>query len=472
MENVREFNMDEISLRSIAADVLKNFWVIILAVAAAWLAVGGAQKLMYVPEYTATATLAVNTTGSTGSSYSSLTLTNQMAEVFGEVFSSNVLKENIAKDLGVDQVNGEISTSIIQETNLIVLSVTSTDPRQAYLIISAALDNYDTISEYLISNAVLRMVTEPTVPYAPSNTLNVERVQKLAMAAAFIVSAGLIIFLSIMRFTVKTKASGQRNLDGKILGYIPFEQKQHSFKELLKQKHKSLLISSSMVSVGFSESIRKAATRLNHHMRRKGQKVIMVTSVAENEGKSSVAANLALALAEKDKNVLLIDADLKKPAQYRIFDRPATKKSWLNDYFTGKAEANDLLHFNKQTRLYAIFQDAGLKNSGGLLDSSKMKLLLKACRGSFDYIVLDTPPMALSSDAELLMKQVDLAVMVVRQDWTDIRVINDTADTIRKSGAEFAGFIMNAFHRELTLSGSGSYGNYGHYAHTQKTVKE
>ena len=106
MENVREFNMDEVSLRSIAADVLKNFWVIILAVAAAWLAVGGAQKLMYVPEYTATATLAVNTTGSTGSSYSSLTLTNQMAEVFGEVFSSNVLKENIAKDLGVDQVNG------------------------------------------------------------------------------------------------------------------------------------------------------------------------------------------------------------------------------------------------------------------------------------------------------------------------------------------------------------------------------
>ena len=66
-------------------------------------------------------------------------------------------------------MKGEISSSIIEETNLIVLDVTSVNPRQAYLIIQSAIENYDTVSDYLFSNAVLKMVQEPTVPVSPSN---------------------------------------------------------------------------------------------------------------------------------------------------------------------------------------------------------------------------------------------------------------------------------------------------------------
>ena len=85
-----------------------------------------------------------------------------------------------------------------------------------------------------------------------------------------------------------------------------------------RKKKRSLLISSLTVSMDFAESLRKAASRLEHHMRQRRQQVLLVASVSENEGKSSVAANLALALSEKGKKVILIDCDLKKPAQYRI----------------------------------------------------------------------------------------------------------------------------------------------------------
>lgn len=460
MEEIKEFNLDEISIRSVCMDVLKNFWVILLAAAAAWLAVTGAQKLVYIPEYTASATLAVNAKGSNSNAFTSLSLTSQMAGVFSEVFDSQTLRKKIAEDLGVDSLEGEISSSIIEETNLIVLKVTSVNPRQTYLMIQSALENYDTVSDYLFSNAVLRTVQEPTIPYSPSNVPNIDRIQKLAMLGAAFAAAAFLVVLSVFRFTVKTKEGARRNLEGKILGCIPFEKKRMKLEEKLRGKNKSLLISSPMVSLVFAESIRKTATRLNHHMKRKGQKILMVSSVSENEGKSSVAANLALALAEKGKNVVLIDADLKKPAQHRIFRHKMSGNTRLSAYLSGKVSAYDILEYEKQTGLFHIYQDTGVRNSGVLLDSEKMQTLLKACRKSMDYIVLDSSPMALSSDTEVMMKQADTLVMVVRQDRTDIRVINDAVDVAQKSGIDMAGVILNAFHKEPFGGGGAKAGDY------------
>ena len=317
MEDTKEFRLEEISFRSIFIDLLRNAWVILLMVIAASLAVTGVEKLIYVPEYSTSATMVVNAKGS-NSTYNSLSLTSQMADIFSEVFSSDVLRSRIAEDLGVTDIEGEISCSIIEETNLIVLRVTSSDPRQAYLIIRSALENYDTVSDYLFSNAVLRTLEEPSVPYSPSNVLNLNRIEKLAMLGAGAVTALGIALCSILRFTVKNKEGARNNLDGNILGTVPFEKKHLTWKERWHRKNRSLLLTSSRVGTRFAESYRKIATRLNHHMRKRDQKVLLVVSVAENEGKSSVAANLALALAEKGKKVALIDLDLKKPAQYKI----------------------------------------------------------------------------------------------------------------------------------------------------------
>lgn len=92
MDERNEFNFDEISIYCIVRDILKNLWVILLAAAAAWFAVTGSESLLYVPEYTASATLAVSAKGNNSSAYSSLSVTNQMAEVFSEIFDSNVLR--------------------------------------------------------------------------------------------------------------------------------------------------------------------------------------------------------------------------------------------------------------------------------------------------------------------------------------------------------------------------------------------
>lgn len=91
-------------------------------------------------------------------------------------------------------------------------------------------------------------------------------------------------------------------------------------------------------------------------MQRREQKVLIVTSVSENEGKSSVAANLALALAEKGRKVLLIDVDLKKPALYKVFEKQQENRKYLSDYLEKKAGVKDVLFYEKKERIYTVFQ--------------------------------------------------------------------------------------------------------------------
>ena len=436
-------------------------WVILLAAAAGWFAVTGVMSFLYVPEFTAQATMAVSARGDSNA-YSSLSLTNQMAGVFSEVFDSNVLKEKIAEELGEDSINETIQATVIEETNLITLQVTSENPRRAYQVIQSAIRNYDEVSDYLFSNAMLRIVQEPSVPYAPSNAMNSSRYQKLAILAGAAGSGGLVVLLSILRFTVKTREGAKRNLDGRILELIPYERKNKTVRGALRKLNKSILISSRLVSMPFGEAVRKTATRIDHHMRRRDQKVLMVTSVAENEGKSSVAANLALALAEKGRRVMLIDVDLKKPALYKVFEKKEENRKYLSDYLDKKAEIKDVLIYEKKEKIYTVFQEKSIHNAARYLDSMEMKALIDAGRKKMDYIILDTPPMSVSSDAELMLKMADNAVLIVRQDWTDVRAANDASDTIRQAGVDFTGFILNAFLKEQLWNSLREHSYYGY----------
>ena len=158
MEETKEIRLDEISIWCILRDVVRNAWVVVLAVVAAYLGIAGGLGLLYEPVYTSSATLAVTARGNSGGAYSSLNITTQMADVFTEVFQSDVLREQIALDMGRDSVSGEITASVISETNLVTLQVTSVTPQDAYEMIQSALRNYEGVSDYLFSNARLQIV--------------------------------------------------------------------------------------------------------------------------------------------------------------------------------------------------------------------------------------------------------------------------------------------------------------------------
>lgn len=473
MEEKELFQWDEVSLYAVLRDLLIYSWVILLAGLSVWIGVGSAAQLRYVPEYTSSATMAVAAKGTDISIYSNLMVTNQMAEVIGEVFSSNVLREQIAQDLGVEEVTGEIETTVIPETNLLTVQVTAPTAKLAHQILWSAINHYDGVSDYLFTNATLRVLQQPSVPNAPSNTPNVRHQQKLASVGAMVIVAVCCVAFTIFRPTVQTPQSAKQNLDGELLGSIPFEQKWKSLRELVERKKRSLLLRHPGVSMAFSESYRKITTRLEFRMRGSQHKVLLVTSVGENEGKSSVATNIALALAEKGRRVLLLDGDLRKPAIHKVLQLPASGLKTIKDYVADKTDAESLAYYDKTNQLYVV-QSGDEHISDGVQNvAEKLCQLIQKYAQSMDYVIIDSAPMAVTSDTEYLLGGVEGVLFVVRQDWCGIDAINDKLEVLRQHHVGVEGIVLNAVHPMALHMGSRErYYSYGRYHHRHDQVEE
>lgn len=458
------FSLEEISARGLCMSLLRNMWMILLTAAALWLAATGWNNLTYQPEYTSQSTLVVTAKGGTNA-YSSLSLTTQMADVFAQVFQSDVLAEKIAEDTG-ESINGRISCAQVAETNLLVLGVTCRHPREAYVYINAALKHYEEVSGEVFANASLQILQEPEVPLLPSNTSFAIRYRYWLMAAGAVSMALLVGLLYAFRFTVKNPLCAQRQLDGKIRGVIPFERKKRQSGQK-KNPKRALLLNSPVMSMDFVEAGRKAEANVESHLKHHGKKTLLVTSIAENEGKSTVAANLALALAERHKRVLLVDGDLRKPGQYKIFERSRENRISLRQVLSEEKCWKDAVYYNKRDKIWELFQFHSVRNPEKMMDEAKMASLMKEWKREMDYIIIDSPPVAVSADAEIWVSVVDSALLVVREDWADVRVINDAVDMISQNETDFAGFVLSAFHKEwgqFMMWGAGErYGRYQNY---------
>ncbi len=241
---------------------------------------------------------------------------------------------------------------------------------------------------------------------------------------------------------------------------IPFEKKTGE-RGKRKNPKQSLLLNSPLVSMNFAEAVRSAEAKVEYHMRRRHQKVLLVTSITENEGKSTIAANIALALAEKNRKVLLVDGDLKKPAQNKVFEEEEEGRHSVEEVLTGKLNWKEALYFSEKNNIWQMFQFHSVDDSAAALDTVDVKARLDEWKEEMDYIIIDCSPTAVSTDAEIWMGAADTVLLVIREDWADVRVINDTVDVIWQSGRDFTGFILNAFHREwFRAGGEDGYENY------------
>lgn len=441
----KTIRFDEINLRGVLKTVLKNLWVVALLCASALLCFNAVSKLTYKPVYTAKATLMVSAKDGT-SAYNSLTTAQSMATVFVEVFQSNVLREKVSQQMPEQTFTGSISTTTIPETNLLVVSVTSVSPKMSFQGLNLVLENYEAISDYLFSNAQLEVIKAPAIPTAPSNPQDLSSKYPMVIAAAAMVGVAAIVVLCIFRKTVQTPASAKRNIDARLLRVIRHEEKNKTLRSKIIRKNTALLINGPLISKMFIEDNLSLCSSVEYRMRKHGQKTIMVTSVGENEGKSTVAANLALALAEKNKRVLLLDCDFRKPSLHKIFENPAPAGKAFSAYLLqDREDAADYLVEIPKNHITVGVSRPEHKNITQLLYSGKLQQFLQKARKSYDYIVLDTPPMLAAADSEVIAGMVDTAMLVVGADFMPISVINDWLDNLRKSAPDVCGIVLNNY---------------------------
>ncbi|MBM6937988.1 P-loop NTPase [Pseudoflavonifractor phocaeensis] len=459
MEEQRIFEWAGLNPLCLLQRLGRDFLLILAAgLIAAMAALIGIQNL-YQPQYTASATLAVSVKSSSYSSViSNLNMSSEIADTFTQLFESNMFGAIAANQLGVSSLPGTLTASVLPDTNLLVLQVTADDPEDAFRTLKIMLENYDTVSEHVFQNIVLRELDSPSVPQSPSNPVNESKILKMAFLAGAAVMVGILLLVAVGSDTVQTTSGLRRKVDAHLFATIHHEEKNKTLRTKLKRANKGLLVTMPVASFHFTEEIYKLGTKVAYAASEGRRKVFLVTSVAENEGKSTVAANIAISLAERKKKVLLIDGDLHKPAQYKLFGH--TPKQELSRIIQGEAPV--AAEYLASWDLYAMFGTQEDCDAAGLLDGDGMEKVLDWARKEMDYIIIDAAPAGLFAEVEQLTDLADATLLVVRQDGVSARHINDTVDRLNQGKAKLLGCIFNDV-RSLPFSNDHySYGYEGY----------
>ena len=203
------------------------------------------------------------------------------------------------------------------------------------------------------------------------------------------------------------------------------------------------------------EQYRHLAAVLHHAQKASGVRTVMVTSALPSEGKTLTATNLALTLSESyQRRVLLIDADLRRPRMREMFALPNSEG--LTDALT--LPRGDRLPVHQiSAHLWVLDSGRMLPDPMSLLVSTAMKQLIDDARESFDWVIVDTPPIAILSDANLLAAMIDRTLLVVSAQSTPYPMVQRAADAV---GAErILGVVLN---RAESTGPSAGYGYYGY----------
>lgn len=189
-----------------------------------------------------------------------------------------------------------------------------------------------------------------------------------------------------------------------------------------------------------AESYRTLRTNLQYSSFDKEYKVIVVTSSEPGEGKSTTAGNLAISLAQGEKKVLLIDCDLRKPSLHKNFK--ISNIVGLSDVLIGMESLSKSVNRYKKN-LMILTSGKIPPNPSEMLGSSAMTALLKKLQEEFDYIILDTPPVQVVTDSQILSTKADGTILVVKAEVTKKEAVQNSINLLKKVNAHIIGTVLN-----------------------------
>jgi capsular exopolysaccharide synthesis family protein len=440
-------------------DVLRKWFLVVVLTAFFSVAAFIAADLFYTPQYESSATLVATTYTSYTSVYDNIDSASSLAAVFSEILNSSVMKKNVMEQLNLTEFPGTISAACVDQTNLLMLKVRSSDPRTAFMVIQALIENHEAVTYDVIGDISVEVLQYPTVPTAPVNPSDVWGVMGRALLLSAIAVCALLAVQSVFRDTVRSRAEAERKLDCWCLGEIHHERRAKSLQDIFRRRKSGILVTKPETSFGYVTTMSKLCRRVRQHMR--GGNVLAVTSVAENEGKTTVAANLALSMAQKWGKVLLIDCDLRKPACHRIMEATLPKYC-INDVLEGKAELEQAVVTDRLSGLQVLYaRKVPGASSGDLLNTGVLQTLIPQVRKEYNFVIIDLPPMSAATDSEYIAEYADASLLVVRQNGVGAPEINRAVSVLENVRARLLGCVLNNVHSSFFTSGEGYSGHYG-----------
>lgn len=184
-------------------------------------------------------------------------------------------------------------------------------------------------------------------------------------------------------------------------------------------------------------------------------RVFCLTSCTPNEGKSNTAFELARSFAENGKKVLLVDGDLRKSVMRQRY-RKGRVRFGLSNYLIGKAPFDEVICLTNVKNLYMIFSGPIPPNPSELLGNYRFQEMIEEARNTFDYVIIDTPPLGSVIDAAVVAKHCDGAILVIESATISRRFARKVKEQMEVTNCKILGVVLN----KVDLVGKGYYGKY------------
>ncbi|CAI6087101.1 CpsD/CapB family tyrosine-protein kinase [Cohnella sp. JJ-181] len=190
-----------------------------------------------------------------------------------------------------------------------------------------------------------------------------------------------------------------------------------------------------------ADTYRRLKTGIEWSVRDEGMKTIAIASAEPGEGKSTTSSNIAVAYAKAGRRVLLLDTDLRKPAQHQIFELP--NDTGLSTALAGRGGLDQVARRTAYANLQVVCAGPTPSNPSELLDSDAMSALLEAAKERFDIVIVDTTSIAAASDAMIVADKCDGAVLVIRRGKTKLDAVQKAKDTLSSGRVRVVGAVFN-----------------------------
>jgi capsular exopolysaccharide synthesis family protein len=445
--------------------LLRTRWVTVLFAAVASLTLAILYSVTSTPLYQSATRLYVSTLGKSVSDlYQGNRLSQDRVLSYTELLMGETLAQRTIDKLNLDvsakSLAARVTATAKPDTILIDVSVLDSSPLRARDIANALSDEFVVMVRELETPVPgdkpdARVIVEqrasiPSAPAIPKTKRNIAA----GLFGGLLLGTGLALLRDRLDNTVKNRETLEGITHVGLAGNIPLD----------KDRRQEAAISFETSNTGISEAFRKLRTNLQFLNVDHPPRVIVITSSSPAEGKTTTAINIALALAEAEFNVVLVDGDMRRPSVDKYLDLIGSVG--FSTVLSSGASLSEVLQKSKYPRLSVLTAGASPPNPSELLGSQAARNVISDLREQFDYVIIDSSPLLAVTDGAILATNADGALIMARFGETKRDQLAHAVATLENVGANLLGAVFT-----MTPSRGDGYYSYNYSGYSEDRAR-
>lgn len=418
---------------------IKRFWFVVLIMTIAGAGAGGAiSAIKYEPEYSATQVFSIDLKD-VAKENGTITDT-QLSKTVPNLFSSDVFMDHMQPYIDEQKCFGRFMVYSISSTNLFGLYVVAPSNKNCQGIIDVFKEHYSEVADDIIGESELNYFTDASMSALPSNSPNYAKFIIAGAVIGFALILAILLLKSRIADPITSQADAEELINSTCLTAIKTIKTKRRSTDKKVKKHKMPLLTDADCPLELQQSISHLATKIDAWCNENSQNTILFTSTISGEGKSSIAINTAIELANKGKSVVIVDADLRSPSVNSYLGLNDDKNR-LTSLLNNEISLDDsIVNTNEIAVLSNSQPDSNaFENVTGLAFSQKIEIL----KNRFDYVIIDSPPVGILGDAITISDCADGFVYVISFNYVSKSSVQNGLYALTGSNSRSVGFVLN-----------------------------